>query len=195
MGAAALSKRDLGSRLLGSVSIFRSLSRLDRQQQRAAWLTALHIGNCLIFRLGQRVHLGRTVGTLHLYMLKPQIGQAGHRAALILPPEETATNQRQQQQKADQTQDALRIAHRFLDTAQRMHAAAAGIGAGELIELHRQTVLIHLQQFGVGPDIATGKVGPGSLSKAPASIWARRCGVRLSCVATSAMLSPLISRA
>ncbi|MOA24452.1 hypothetical protein D3C78_1451270 [compost metagenome] len=104
------------------------------------------------------MNLGRAIRALDLDMLEPQVG--GHQTGLAgtgLPPEECPGPQGQQQAQADDFQDALREPYRLLDTTQAVHAAAAGIAAGELVEVADQRRLIHPQQLGIGTHIAPGK--------------------------------------
>ena len=159
----AFSGAGFGSRLFCGAGSFWCFTWLDRQQQRAALHVALSGDHRLVFRLGKRVHLSGTVGAFHLHMLEPQISQAGHWTALILPPEKTCADQCQQQQEADQTQDALRIAHRLFDTPQGMHTATRGICPRELIELHHQPVLVHFEKLGIGANVTTGEGGARQL--------------------------------
>ncbi|MNZ54592.1 hypothetical protein D3C78_724960 [compost metagenome] len=63
--------------------------------------------------------LGGTVGAFDLDMLQGDIGQVlAAQAALVLPPQEAATDHRNQQQQADTAQDVVRKAHRLFDAAQ-----------------------------------------------------------------------------
>ncbi|MNJ56337.1 hypothetical protein D3C77_518770 [compost metagenome] len=52
-------------------------------------------------------------------------------------------------------------AYRFFDTAKGMHVAALGVGASTLVEGQHQGGLVHVQQFGISADVATGKGVPG----------------------------------
>lgn len=82
---------------------------------------------------------------------------------LVLPPDKTATDHRDQQQQADDAQNSVGNANRLLDATQAVHIAALGIGTGELIELLDQEGLVHAEQFGIGADVAPGKGMPWQL--------------------------------
>ena len=74
---------------------------------------------------------------------------------LLLPPEERQACQAQQQDKGHRTHDMLGAARRLANRGNTVHGTAAGIGAGVLVKLQRQAVLIEPQALGIGTHVAT----------------------------------------
>ncbi|MNH05916.1 hypothetical protein D3C79_652680 [compost metagenome] len=110
------------------------------------------------------MNLGGTVGAFDFDVLQGDLGQVlATQAALVLPPDEAATDHGHQQQQADAAQDIVRQAHRLFDTAQRVHVAAFGVGAGVTVEGLHQGSLVQVHQLGIGADITTGEGMPRQL--------------------------------
>ena len=112
------------------------------------------------------MNLGRAISAFDFDVLKADPGRllAAHRR-LILPPEETGTDQNHQQQQADNAQNIVRQPHRLFNATQAVHVTAMGIGAGVLIELLNQRALIEPEEFRVGTDVAPGEGMPRQLFK------------------------------
>lgn len=82
------------------------------------------------------MNLGGAVGGLHFDVFHSGAScRAGQALALALPPEETGTAEGDQRHDAEHLEQALRYPGRLLDACQARYATAAGIGAGELVEL------------------------------------------------------------
>ena len=90
----------------------------------------MRLGHGLIFRFIQRMNLGRAISTFDFDVLKADPCRlfAAHRR-LILPPEETGTDQNHEQQQADNAQNIVRQPHRLFNATQAVHITAMGIGA------------------------------------------------------------------
>ncbi|VVN08759.1 hypothetical protein PS673_03686 [Pseudomonas fluorescens] len=133
-------------------------------QREGGYAFALTFYDGLVFRLVQRVNLCRTVGAFDFYVLWCQTDQVlGAHRGLILPPDETATDHRDQQQQADDSQNGVGNPDRLFNTAQAVNIAALGVGTGGLIELLDQNGLVHAEQLGIGANVTTGKSMPGQL--------------------------------
>ncbi|VVN44329.1 hypothetical protein PS639_05607 [Pseudomonas fluorescens] len=108
--------------------------------------------------------LGRAIGAFDFNVLRAQTDLIlGARRSLILPPDKTATDHRDQQQQADNPQNGVGHPDRLFDTTQAVDVAALGVGAGGLVELLHQHGLIHAEQFGVGANVTAGKGMPRQL--------------------------------
>ncbi len=133
----------------------------QRQRGRAVGLVLF---DSLVFRLVDRMNLRGAIRAFNFDVLRCQSGQIlGAQRGLILPPDETAADDRDQQQQADDTQNGVGNPHRLFDTAEGVNIAALGIGAGGLVELLDQHALVHAEQFGVGANVTAGESMPRQL--------------------------------
>ncbi|UTN77925.1 hypothetical protein NMC42_11595 [Pseudomonas aeruginosa] len=113
----------------------------------------LRFDHRLVFRLVQGMDLGGAVGAFHFDMLKAQTGGFRRARGMLLPPEVAEADQQGEQQQADYTQHVARQAHRLDDPSQALYGAAAGIGAGEMVEAVDQLGLVEAHELGVGADV------------------------------------------
>src|SRR5471030_1488689 len=149
----------------GRLCFGRCFSRgLGLRQGKRGRAFSLTLRDSLVFWLVQRMDLSGTVGAFDFNVFRSQAGQVlGAQRGLIVPPDKTTANHRDQQQQADNSQNGVGNPNRLFDTTQAMDVAALGVGAGGLVELLDQYGLVHAEQFGVSANIAASKGMPWQL--------------------------------